>query len=51
MEDPSRNRLRTMLGELLDHLQRLAMILTHATSLFGLLHPIASTVSHGRSPE
>src|SRR5918994_872290 len=32
-------------------LQRLAMILTHATSLFGLLHPIASTVSHGRSPE
>ena len=34
-----------------EELQRLAMILTHATSLFGLLHPIASTISHGGSPE
>src|SRR5215212_9740282 len=32
-------------------LQRLAMILTHATSLFGLLHPIASIVSQGGPPE
>jgi hypothetical protein len=31
--------------------QRLAMILTHATSLFGLLHPIASIVSQGGPPE
>src|SRR5215207_8608744 len=40
----ARNHLR---GDL----QRLAMILTHATSLFGLLHPIASSVSQGGSPE
>jgi len=32
-------------------LQRLAMLLTHATSLFGLLHPIASIVSQGELPE
>ena len=34
-----------------EELQRLAMVLTHATSLFGLLHSIASTISHGGSPE
>jgi hypothetical protein len=32
-------------------IQHLAIILTHATSLFGLLHPIASIVSQGGPPE
>jgi len=32
-------------------LQRIAMILTRATSLFRLLHPIASIVSQGGPPE
>src|SRR5215208_5216930 len=34
-----------------EDLQRFAMILTRATPLFGLLHPTASIVSQGGSPE
>ena len=44
---PPKGRRNTLLASL----QRFAMILTHATSLFGLLHPMASTVSQGGPAE
>ena len=43
--------VRFFVGPQFSALQRLAMILTHASSLFGLLHPIASIVSQGGPPE